>query len=431
MRVAVQSSLQQVESALTQIPHPASDQVPSPRIMLIDDDPFVLRVMECMLSEVGYRNCASYERAADALAFMDDGGLAPDVILLDLNMPLMDGVEVVRHLAERGFEGELILLSGEDAQTLRATEALARAHSLRVIGAHVKPVPRERIAESLSKHSKLAVATPFRSRAVYSAQAVANAIHAGELVNYYQPKVETMTGAVVGVESLVRWSHPTDGLVFPDQFILIAESNGLIRDLTRQVVTIALAQAKKWHDAGLKINIAINVSMDDLASVDFADFMIAQARLAGVRPESVVLELTESQLTRNLVAVLDVLARLRLHRFRLSIDDFGTGNSSLAQLRDLPFDELKIDRSFTRNAWKDQRLRAIFQSSVDLARMLKLPSVAEGVEDADDLKCVQSTGCRLSQGYFIARPMAADALPGWIDLWNGRVQRESLFQDAQ
>lgn len=236
-------------------------------------------------------------------------------------------------------------------------------------------------------------------------------------------KVVVATGDVIGMETLVRWQHPEDGLVFPDRFIPVAEAHGLVGDLTRAVLKGALVQAKAWQEAGQALSVAVNVSMDDLAALEFADFVAAETAAVGMPPQSVVLEVTESRLMQSLATSLDVLARLRLKRFRLSIDDFGTGHSSLAQLRDLPFDELKIDRSFTRGAWQDERLRAIFEASLSLANQLGMEVVAEGVEDADDWAFLRQTGCHLGQGYFIARPMPAAALPGWLEDWRRRMNR--------
>lgn len=254
----------------------------------------------------------------------------------------------------------------------------------------------------------------------YGADRVRAAIANGELINYYQPKVAVGSGAVVGVETLVRWRHPVDGLVFPDQFIGVAEAHGLIDDLTRVVLAAALAQARAWHDAGLALRVAVNLSMDNLVALGFADFVAAQAAGAGVAPAEIVLEVTESQLMADLRAPLEILTRLRLKRFRLSIDDFGTGHSSLTQLRDLPFDELKIDRGFVHRAHADPTLRAIFESNLSLARQLNIEVVAEGVEDQADWDFLRQAGCDLAQGYFIARPMPATDLPGWIETWEAR-----------
>lgn len=231
------------------------------------------------------------------------------------------------------------------------------------------------------------------------------------------------------METLVRWRHPQDGMVFPDQFIGVAEAHGLIDDLTRVVLTGALAQAKVWQDAGWVLRVAVNVSMVSLTSLDFPDFVAGLAAQAGVPPQEVVLEVTESRLMRDLRAPLEILTRLRLKRFRLSIDDFGTGSSSLAQLRDLPFDELKIDKSFVHRAWTDETLRAMYDASLGLARQLGMEVVAEGVEDRNDWDLLRRTGCDLAQGYFIARPMPAADLSGWMVDWQERVRSGFAAKD--
>jgi len=262
------------------------------------------------------------------------------------------------------------------------------------------------------------------AKKIYGADELRAAIANGQLVNYYQPKVVVANGEVVGVETLVRWRHPVDGLIFPDQFISVAEAHGLIDDLTRTVLTGALAQAKAWQQAGLTLRVAVNISMDNLASLDFVDFVVDLAAKAGVPPQGVVLEVTESRLMQDTRAPLEILTRLRLKRFRLSIDDFGTGHSSLAQLRDIPFDELKIDQGFVHRAWSNETLRAMYDASLALARQLGMEVVAEGVEDRNDWDLLQRTGCDLAQGAFISAPMPAADFSGWLENWQERVRTE-------
>lgn len=393
------------------------------KIMLVDDEPFMLRLLGRTLETLGFGALSPYGSGAaalDALDALDAMAGAPDIILLDLNMPDMDGIQFIRHIVDREFAGSLILVSGEDERTLQAVSTLMRAHRITVLGHLHKPVAPVALAALLAKWQSPVHGGAHALKTAYGAEAVRAAIANGELVNYYQPKVAVASGRVVGVETLVRWRHPTDGLVLPDQFIGVAEAHGLIDDLTRVVLGAALAQARTWRDAGLALKVAVNVSMDNLAVLGFPDFVAGAARMAGVPPSDLVLEVTESRLATDLRAPLEILTRLRLKRFGLSIDDFGTGHSSLAQLRDIPFDELKIDRSFVHKAWNDEILRAIFEASLNLARQLGMETVAEGVEDAQDWAFLRSIGCDLAQGYFIARPMPAAELPGWIERWNAQ-----------
>lgn len=388
----------------------------------------MLDLLKHMLGREGFEHVVCMGDGAAALSWLDAQGEPPQMVVLDINMPGMDGVEFVRHLAERRFTGSLLLVSGEDEILLQSTEKLARAYELQTTTPLRKPPSTDALRAALAQ--QLAPKTPGRrtaSRKVYAAEAVRAGIEAGQLVNWYQPKVDVKTGEVVGVEALVRWQHPVDGLMFPDQFVPVAEDGGFIHELTRVVARTAVAQAREWLDAGLKLRVAVNVSMDDLSTLALADRMIAKTSAEGVPPQYMQIEITESRLMRSVTSALDQLIRLRLKRFRLSIDDFGQGHSSLAQLRDLPFDELKIDRSFTHNAAHDSRLRAIFEASLSLGRMLGMDVVAEGVEDRDDWDFLVEKGVNIAQGYFIGRPMPADALQGWLHEWEARLWQDGLL----
>jgi EAL domain-containing protein (putative c-di-GMP-specific phosphodiesterase class I)/ActR/RegA family two-component response regulator len=396
------------------------------RILVLDDEPFMLMLLEHMLANQGYLQVRTCDSGRAALEWVDDPDSSPDVILSDLNMPEMDGVEFVRKLVEHRYAGSLILVSGEDERVLQTAEKLVQAHRITVLGHLHKPVSPEGLAMLLAKWSPPSPGRLRVAKTPYGADEVRAAIVNGDLINYYQPQVAVATGQVVGVETLVRWRHAQDGIVYPDQFIGVAEEHGLINNLTRVVLARALTQTKAWLDAGLALRVAINLSMDNLASLDFADFVAGQARAAGVPSKDIVLEITESRLMDDQRVPLEILTRLRLKRFGLSIDDFGTGHSSLSQLSNIPFNELKIDRGFVHGAGTNETVRAIYEASQRLAKQLGMEIVAEGVEDRDDWDFLRNAGCDLAQGYFIARPMPAADLPGWIRSWEVRVQEESL-----
>jgi EAL domain-containing protein (putative c-di-GMP-specific phosphodiesterase class I)/FixJ family two-component response regulator len=392
------------------------------KILVLDDESFMLKLLARMLTNQGFTSVTLCENGRIALDRVDSMDTRPNLILLDLNMPEMDGIEFVRHLVERNYTGSLILISGEDERMLQTVEKLVQAHKITVLGHIHKPVKPEALSALLEKWVPSSLDSPRVAQKVYGADEVRAAINNGELVNYYQPKVMVTTGRVAGVETLVRWRHPVHGIVSPDQFIGVAEANGLIDGLTRVVLTSALAQAKIWQEAGLALRVAVNVSMDSLTSLDFLDFVTGLTAKIGIPPQEIVLEVTESQLMGDARIPLEILTRLRLKRFRLSIDDFGTGHSSLAQLRDIPFDELKIDQGFVHRAWTVETLRAMYDASLALARQLGMEVVAEGVEDRDDWDLLLRTGCDLAQGAFISRPMLAADLPGWMEDWQKRVR---------
>lgn len=389
------------------------------KILLIDDEPFSLKLLSRQLANLGFWEVVSREHAADALALLESGDQTFDLILCDLQMPGIDGVELIRQLVRIGYAGGLVLVSGEDSRVLQAAERLSRAHRLNVLGALHKPVSPEQLQQVLESHPSRAAA-PRPVRKTYEREELRQAITGGELVNYYQPKVDLASGAVTGVETLVRWLHPEDGLVFPDHFIDTAEETGLIDDLTRTVLTGALRQARVWQAAGLHLQISVNVSMDNLGFLKFPDFVAQTVAQAGVPLDRLTLEVTESRLMKDPLASFDILTRLRLKHIGLSIDDFGTGHSSLAQLRDIPFDELKVDRGFVHGASRDSSIRAIFEASLGMAQQLGMKTVAEGVEDQEDWDFLCASGCDIAQGYFIARPMPAEDIGHWIEAWKER-----------
>lgn len=391
------------------------------KIMLLDDEPIMLNLHARILKNQGFTDVICYESGQAALDGFESANGHPNLILMDLNMPEMDGIEFVRHLVDRKYVGSLILISGEDERMLQATEKLVQAHQIVVLGHLRKPVSPQAVATLLAKWVPATGSKKRAAATMYCADEVRAAIANGELVNYYQPKVEVESGRFVGVETLVRWRHPKVGMIFPDQFIAVAEANDLIDDLTRSVLAAALKQAKEWHNAGLELKVAVNISVDNLASLSFADYVVGLSLDSGVQPRNVILEVTESRLMADLRSPLEILTRLRLKRFKLSIDDFGTGHSSLVQLRDIPFDELKIDRSFVHGVGSDETLQAIFNSSLGLAQQLGMDVVAEGVEDIADWQFLKQSGCKLAQGYFIGRPMPASELPTWINAWKARV----------
>jgi EAL domain-containing protein (putative c-di-GMP-specific phosphodiesterase class I)/ActR/RegA family two-component response regulator len=399
-----------------------------PHILVLDDEPFMLKLIARMLANLGHDSVSTCDNGHAALKLLDAPLQPPDLILLDINMPQMDGIEFVRHLVEHRYLGALILVSGEDERVLQSIEKLVQAHNITVLGHLNKPVLPERLATLINSRIPYLAKAVIADKKVYGEAELRAAIAHGELVNYYQPKVSLKTGEVVGAETLVRWLHTTDGLIMPDQFVGLAEQYGLINALTHMVLLSALPQARKWQDAQLSLRLAVNLSMDNLVSLSFLDEVVNLTTQAGVRPENLMLEVTESRLMQDQRVSLEILTRLRLKRFKLSIDDFGTGNSSLTQLRNIPFDELKIDQSFVHGAWANDTQRAMFDASLGLARQLGMGTVAEGVEDQADWDFLRQQDCDVAQGYFIARPMRAEQFVPWMQDWEKR--RPELMQPA-
>jgi EAL domain-containing protein (putative c-di-GMP-specific phosphodiesterase class I)/CheY-like chemotaxis protein len=391
-----------------------------PSLLLLDDDPFMLGVQSRMLRSMGYQNVSTAGSAEAALVMLECGSTSIDVIVCDLNMPGMDGVAFLQALNMRPYRGHVILLSGEGARIMHSVQRLLNGGRLVVLGALEKPAGRAELAALLNCWKPGPMPTKVARNISFALADLQAANRERQWLLHYQPKVDLDTGAVAAMEALIRWMHPQYGVVYPDSFIGIAEECGAIDLLTDWVLGEATTQLAHWRLEGMQLQVAINLSMNNLCAPDFANRVGAFMRDGLVSPQDVMLELTESQPMPQSPGPLENLVRLRMQGFGLSLDDFGTGHSSLAQLRDVPFTELKIDKGFVQGARHNQFIRPILEGSIGIAKRLGMRSVAEGVETEEDWHLLREIGCDLAQGYFIGRPMAADRIPEWLELWQAR-----------
>lgn len=240
------------------------------------------------------------------------------------------------------------------------------------------------------------------------------AMERDDLVLYYQPKIHLASGHLIGVEALVRWHHSTYGLMFPDGFVPVAEQGGMVTSLTFWVITQALEQCRLWHQEGIIMNIAVNVSARNLLDTQFPTH-IAKLLPGDCRPSrSLRLEITETAIMEDPARAMSILQTLSDMGVGLSIDDFGTGYSSLAYLKQLPIDEIKIDKSFVIGMHADENDAVIVRSTIDLAHNIGLTVVAEGVEDQETFERLKSLGCDVAQGHYIGRPLPAAEFAVWL-----------------
>jgi diguanylate cyclase (GGDEF)-like protein len=281
-------------------------------------------------------------------------------------------------------------------------------------------VQRADVAMYDAKRGRFGVATYSAERDPYSADRLGllaelrRAITGDELVLHYQPKVALGSGEVIGVEALVRWQHPTRGLLPPVDFVPLAERTGAVAGLTRWVVGSALAQSRAWRDQGIDLPIAVNLAAANIVDAGLPDAIAGLLELHGVPGDRLECEISEHTVMADPVRATDVLARLRALGVRLSLDDFGTGHSSLAYLKQLPLDEVKIDRSFVSGMTEDENDAVIVRSTIDLARNLGLAVVAEGVESAEIMRGLADLRCDTAQGFHVSRPLPADELGAWL-----------------
>jgi EAL domain-containing protein (putative c-di-GMP-specific phosphodiesterase class I)/CheY-like chemotaxis protein len=366
------------------------------RLLIIDDDAAFSRFVKKVALSLAFEVTVT----ADPEEFKSAARLwAPTLVMLDLNMPGSDGVELLRHLAAWQCTAHVVIASGLDERTLEAAVRLGAERGLKMGGTLGKPVRLQTLRELLTKFAAADVGKLAGELAI--------AIEEDQLFLQYQPKLDCHTGRMTAVEALVRWRHPVIGIVPPDQFIGLAEANGMIDPLTDWVVRNASYQVAAWQQQAVDLDVAINISANNTRDLDLPDRLVELCRDAGIGPGNIILELTETGAMRDAVQMMDVLTRLRVKGFRLSIDDFGTGYSSLVQLQRMPFTELKVDRSFVMQMTRSKDCRVIVEIVIDLARKLGLHSVAEGVESQAILDELMQLGCDGAQGYHLSRPVDA------------------------
>lgn len=339
----------------------------------------------------------------------------PSLLIVDLEMPGMDGVELIQQLHLRQIHVPLVIASNRESVLLASVETMIHALGMQVLGALQKPLSEGKILDALRSfgHQPLLASQNCDIPLIDESDLVA-AIRNRDVLVHYQPKVDIRTGMLKGVEALARWQHPQHGLIEPGHFIALAEQSGLIHDMSFAVLEQAMAQTVLWNERGFSLKVAVNLSPLSLEEPNFGQQVSDLLQRYGLPAEQIVLEITESSVATNLGRMLATLARFRLKGFGLSIDDYGTGFSSMQQLVRIPFTELKIDRAFVHGAHARKNLRVILQSALDMAKRLELVTVAEGIETMEDWRLLQESGCMIGQGYLIAKPMPANELPLWL-----------------
>ncbi|MFS8063501.1 MAG: EAL domain-containing protein [Luteimonas sp.] len=386
------------------------------QIMVVEDHGFQRRMALRLLADLGITGVHEAADGAQALALLERLPQPPDVILLDLDMPGMDGIEFIGHVAQRRLARGVALVSALDLALLNTVQTMARAYGLHVLGSIEKPLTLDKLQNVLLSYEERLHDGDADEDVVVDIDELRAALAANQIEPWFQPQVEFANGKVVAVEALARWRR--DGHVLrPVHFLSLLEREGLAQALTDTMLEQACRWKRHWDDRGLRLHLSVNVSPTTLADPAIADHYQDIVRDHGVDPTDVMLEITESSVMADAARGLSVLARLRLKGFGLSIDDFGTGYSSLAQLSQIPFTELKIDRGFVSGAHLQPRKRAVVEASLDLARKLNLSVVAEGVETIEDWQMLADLGCGNAQGYLIAQAMPGEEVAGAVDRW--------------
>ncbi|HMB42850.1 MAG TPA: EAL domain-containing response regulator, partial [Luteimonas sp.] len=340
-----------------------------------------------------------------------------EVILVDLDMPGMDGIEFIGHIAQERLAKSIAVVSAMDPSLLHTVQVMAQASGLRVLGAVEKPLSPGKLTHLLSLYEEEPDPSGNPVHVSVTLDQVREALANGDIFPHFQPQAEFSNGKIVGVEALARWQLPDGRMVPPVSFVPMIESAGLIDDLTTHMLVESCRWYARWKSAGLDLRVSVNVSASNLTGPEVADRYEKILREHGMPPEDMILEITESSVMSDTARGLGMLARLRLKGFGLSVDDFGTGYSSLSQLSQIPFTELKIDQGFVGGSPNQARKRAVIETSLDLARKLDLQVVAEGVETMAEWQLLAQLGCDFAQGYLISPAVAGDKLLDAIQQW--------------
>jgi EAL domain-containing protein (putative c-di-GMP-specific phosphodiesterase class I) len=381
----------------------AASAQPAPCILVVDDDPVFAAIMEQFLIRHGAGKVATAGDGETALELIASRPAEFGCIILDLSMPRLDGIRFLRRIARAGFTGSIAVVSGEPPSVRDSARRLARMLGLTCIGAWGKPADFDAIALAALNPKTPSVRTPAPA---VDAEEINKALRRAQLHAHYQPRVDLATGEVVGAEALARMTGSDGRLLDAGQMINLAERDGSITDITwRMIEVVAQDAADLAREFGRPLVLSFNISGSILANENFAGALGDILRQSGLAPEYFVVELTESCLPEDHVRSLETLTLLRMQGFGLAIDDFGTGYSNIEHLRNYPFSELKIDRSFISRATHDRFALACVRACVALARELSMSVVGEGIETERDLALARDCGIDLGQGYLFARPL--------------------------
>lgn len=369
-------------------------------IMIVDDHPIHLILLKQLLTKLGCK-VTVFDNALEACESVTATNC--DIIFCDIQMPVHDGIDMMFMLDEANYQGNVVLISSVELTVVSAIRAMCEGFPFDVLDIIEKPYTPKSIEDVLAMRLKSDnKGFPERKNIEVTDEEFLVALAKGQIHNYYQPKVDFEMETVTGYEALARWVHPKYGVLAPDAFLPIVERCQLSAELFDTVLKNALDDIQ---DHRLCKTIAINVDQFNLEDSNFAQTFIARCLERGVNPSSFIIEITERDTYRNSVSLYKNLTKLRVNDVTVSIDDFGTGNSTLEKLAQLPFNEMKIDRSFVFEIKDDQKKKNIVLSICGLAKNLGIKLVAEGVEDHETWSLLKEYGVEVCQGYFVSKPM--------------------------
>ncbi len=388
------------------------------KIALVDDSQAILLMLKASLNEMGFKKVDCFRSGIPALDAISIKKNHYDAIFIDLNMPEMDGMTLIKKLGQIEFGGAVIIISEMDKKVISLASELAQKSQTRIIGNIPKPITQDKLSMIFEKLNNFLLANDNIFTCLTEAELL-EAISKNQITPYYQPKIDSKTNKVCSVEVLARIVKPGNHEVIqPISFISTAERCDLMNILTFQLFEKAAKDHKKLvktFDNDFKI--AINLSATQLSDLECPDKLITILNIHNIKPENIILEITEENAITHFEQ-LETLNRLRIRGFGLSIDDFGTGFTNLNQLRTLPFTEIKVDRSLIYQIHKDTFSQTIVSTLVNLTEKQGLDIVAEGIESFDELEYLQCYKKNiLLQGFLICKPKPIEEIIHWHRFW--------------
>jgi EAL domain-containing protein (putative c-di-GMP-specific phosphodiesterase class I)/ActR/RegA family two-component response regulator len=379
-------------------------------------NPQVLIVEDCPAQQL-YAGQLLKQLKIQHISYASDGELAlellklqgADVMLIDLDMPQMNGVELLRSIAKQQLCQAVIINSAKDALLLNSVATMAEADGLQVLGTLAKPLNKELLSLCLSRRKAEVWPADFEAKTVvFDQKLLCKAIREQQFSLCYQPIADMSSGQIIAVEALARWHQPELGMIRPDVFIAAAEQWGQINELTQLLLDQALEQMQQWHDLGVVVQLSFNLSPLSLSDAAFVQQLQHKVRQAGIKPELICFEVTETQDFTQVSAAIEALANLRLAGFGIAIDDYGTGFANAQQLSRIPATRLKLDHSLTNGVSERPQQRLVLENTGQLAHKLGLSVIAEGVEKLADAMVIKRCGIQLVQGYLYHKPLTAE-----------------------
>ena len=383
------------------------------------DDPMHRTHLNSALVHLGAKHVTEAEDGPSALRVFQNPLHHIDIALLDLGTTGIDGMELIRHMTKLASDTAIIMSGAVDGALEFSVGTLSSAYGITLLGFLQKSDSIEDLHTIIKRHvpRKKTRGNAIPAIPEFGLDTILQAIDNSEIVPYFQPKVDLTSGRVVGAEAFARWEHPQYGVLSPTHFIPVLNHHNVLDRLTYRMIDLTAAACREWHNAGHLISVSINLGTTVLANPRSTETIAAHIGKHGIDPSFVVFEITESAADKESPETLENIVRLRMKGFQLSIDDYGTGNASMQQLLRIPFSELKIDRSFVAGAADNLTLATVLRSSLELAGKLDKSSVAVGIESRQDWDFLKKMGCTFGQGFYIAKPMPAAALPGWMQEW--------------